>query len=303
MIPMCFGGHRVSYFECKICAAECAPVGSVVGKTSKRAYDLQQCSACDFVFVSDPDTNYDEIYDADYYRGKGADPLVDYAGDIAAGDASIKLYETRGIEKWAISTRRSIGSNSGDKWLDFGCGTGSLVKFLSPRWESVGFDTGAGVEFAKHNGIKLIGQNDLSSLAGTFDVISSIEVLEHVVDPLPLLEQIYSLLKPGGLFLFTTGNSHSFLGDIAKWSYVVPEIHVSFFSDGSSEMALKRAGFETIRNQWGAGRSDIYRYKILKNLKVKKRSPFEAIMPWPILAGLAHSRYQIASHPVGRKPL
>jgi SAM-dependent methyltransferase len=293
----------MSKFRCKICDAGCSPAGTVVGRTSRKRYDLQWCNACDFVFVSNPDTNYDEIYDADYYRGRGADPFVDYAGDISAGDASVKMYETRGLEKWAISTRASVGSSGGTRWLDFGCGTGSLVKFLSPRWEAVGFDAGAGVTFALANGVSVIGQDDLSAMAGTFDVVSSVEVLEHIVDPLPLLQQIYSLLKPGGIFIFTTGNSRPYLDTIAAWPYVVPEIHVSFFSDRTSEMALKRVGFETIGNRWCDGQADIYRYKILKNLKIKKRSVFESLMPWSILAKIAHSRYQIASHPVGRKPL
>jgi SAM-dependent methyltransferase len=292
----------VSQFICKLCNSGCFSCGTVTGKTSHKGYDLQRCRACDFVFVSNPDTNYDDIYNSEYYKGNGADPLVDYAYDIVVGDASVKMYETRGLELAALSTRRLLAASDGVRWLDFGCGTGSLVKFLSGRWEAFGFETGAGATFAAQNGVELLGQDDLDSLAGTFDVVSSVEVLEHVVDPIPVIEQVYSLLRPGGIFIFTTGNSGPFLDDITKWPYVLPEIHVSFFNDRAAELALKRVGFKTIKNYWGDGQSDIYRYKILKNLKIKKRSVIEGMMPWPILAKVAHSRYQIANHPVGQKP-
>jgi hypothetical protein len=95
--------------------------GTVVRKTSHKGYDLQRCRACDFVFVSNPDTNYNDFYNVDYYKGNGPDPLVDYAFDIAVGDASVKMYETRGLELAALSTRRLLAASDGVSWLDFEC--------------------------------------------------------------------------------------------------------------------------------------------------------------------------------------
>jgi hypothetical protein len=43
-------------------------------------------------------------------------------------------------------------------WI-LSAGTGSLVKFLSGRWEAFGFETGAGATFAAQNGVELVGQD------------------------------------------------------------------------------------------------------------------------------------------------
>ncbi len=47
--------------------------------------------------------------------------------------------------------------------------------------------------------------------AGSFDVIVSTEVIEHIEDPLPWLRHVLSLLRPGGVAVFSTPNYRSLL--------------------------------------------------------------------------------------------
>ena len=41
------------------------------------------------------------------------------------------------------------------------------------------------------------------------------------------------------------------------------------------------------------------RFKLLKNLRVRRRSRIEAVLPWTAIAKLVDRRYGISAHPVG----
>jgi 2-polyprenyl-3-methyl-5-hydroxy-6-metoxy-1,4-benzoquinol methylase len=70
----------------------------------------------------------------------------------------------------------------------------------------VGFDTGGFTERAPAVGIPIMTKAELHSKQGQFDLITMIEVIEHVPDPLTLLESVAMLLAPGGIIFLTTGN-------------------------------------------------------------------------------------------------
>ena len=73
--------------------------------------------------------------------------------------------------------------------------------------------------------------------------MTAIEVLEHTLEPLAELRRIRKLLRPGGLLFLTTGNAAPFASDLLRWSYIIPEIHISFFEPSTLEYALHAAGF------------------------------------------------------------
>jgi SAM-dependent methyltransferase len=135
----------------------------------------------------------------------------------------------------------------------------------------------------------------------SFDIITMIEVIEHVVDPIPLLRSVAGLLRRGGLLFLTTGNAFPQMKSFLTWAYVVPEIHISYFTPRSLEISYQKAGLTPVLGTYGRGWTDIIRFKILKNLGFKKRSSIEAALPWPVLSRLANARYNVASHPLAIK--
>ena len=105
--------------------------------------------------------------------------------------------------------------------LDVGCGTG----FYVDRWEELGVKNIVGIDIAsvaienlrqKYSGHKFykidIGSNDIGSLGNNkFDAISAFDVLFHIVDDArykQAINNIYSLLKPGGLFIWSDNFLH-----------------------------------------------------------------------------------------------
>ena len=107
------------------------------------------------------------------------------------------------------------------KVLDYGCGSGLHVDL----WEKI-FDN-AQLYFADISSVALeqlvdknpshrdrtglILDNKVEFADKSFDVVTSIEVLEHVDDLKAYLSEILRVLKPGGHFIWTTpcGNSFS----------------------------------------------------------------------------------------------
>src|SRR5690349_1927317 len=82
---------------CQICSAKTLEIGKKRGEFRKRDYHLQQCQECGFAWVKDPDLDFENIYNENYYKGQGADPLVDYLSEMNSPESSIRQFEWKGI--------------------------------------------------------------------------------------------------------------------------------------------------------------------------------------------------------------
>jgi len=92
--------------------------------------------------------------------------------------------------------------------LDAGCGRTApvLVKYRGRASRLIGVDL---VDFpAQIEGVELL-KNDLSAIPiedACIDVVMSRSVMEHVADPRAVYGEMRRVLKPGGYFIFLTGN-------------------------------------------------------------------------------------------------
>lgn len=106
---------------------------------------------------------------------------------------------------------------SGKRVLDIGCGGGLLSEALAGTGAQVtAIDLGAELiavasEHARQGGVavdyRLVSAEDLAvQEPGRFDVITCMEMLEHVPDPSSILAACRALLKPGGQLFLSTIN-------------------------------------------------------------------------------------------------
>jgi SAM-dependent methyltransferase len=283
---------------CPICGGSTERLGHVHGSFSERDYELRRCGACRFAFIADPWTDFARIYNDDYYAGRGADPLVDYGFELSDPDRTVRQYEWRGITR---IVERLLGGLAGVRWLDFGAGNGGLVRYVIDHTSASasGFEQGSIATSARRVGIPIESTVPGEEKHSSFDVVTAIEVLEHTIDPVAELRHIRQLLRPGGLLLLTTGNSAPFASRLLDWSYVVPEIHVSFFEPTTLERALSISGFNPGPIPAQAGFDEILKFKVLKNLHVRRRNVLTDLIPAGPLAHVADRRTQLSRHPVG----
>lgn len=111
----------------------------------------------------------------------------------------------------------SLAPLAGKKVLDVGCGGGILSEAMAQRGAEVtGIDMGeANLTTAKlhalESGVKVdyqcIAVEDLAEQQPeSFDVVTCLEMLEHVPDPASIIRACYKLVKPGGQVFFSTIN-------------------------------------------------------------------------------------------------
>jgi len=248
------------------------------------------------LFVSDPDTDYAALYDEAYYRGRGADPKVDYVGELFNPDESIRGYEWRGVLKRITSAvgREAVARG---RWLDYGCGNGCLVRSLRGAGvRAVGCDDGWVASKARSLDIPVFSLSDVG-LQQKFDIVTAIEVVEHMTDPVAGLRSIRALMNPGAFLFLTTGNLSPWAKTPGKWGYLVPEVHVSYFTPKALSEALGKAGFSPRHIGYGPGWTDIIRFKVLKNLGIRNRGMAEAAVPWSIVSRAINAKYRFTDHP------
>ena len=292
-------------FLCKICGAATEESGAKIGKWKQRPFHLRRCPKCGYAFISDPLADYDEIYSPEYYAGHGADPLLDYIYELEYPAKSIRMYEWRGI-RTAVSSLCKVGPNT--NWLDFGCGNGGLVRYCRDACRIVGFEKAGWIrdQSTKH-GIPVLTEVELEPLSGTFDIVTAIEVLEHVGEPVEFLRTIRGLLRPGGLFFCTTGNPAPHRSNLIEWPYVLPETHISFYEPETLSRALRTAGFRPEYRGYLPGYTDIMRFKTLKNLMrfrllenlhPFKRAAWHEVIPWELTGRILDRKLKILAHPI-----
>ena len=225
--------------------------------------------------------------------------MVDYVTEME-NPRSVRAYEWRGIVK-AVTTltgRRDL------RWLDFGCGLGGLVRYARQQGftEVFGFDTGWSATWMREHGIPVLAEDELDAHAGQFDVVTAIEVIEHVSDPVGVMARIAGLLKPGGLFFLTTGNAEPHRDDLARWSYVHPDVHIAYFEPRTLTTVYERAGLVPEEAGFVPGHEDIIRYKVLKSLRVRSQNPLERLVPWKVASRVVDRRHRVTAQPIARRP-
>jgi 2-polyprenyl-6-hydroxyphenyl methylase/3-demethylubiquinone-9 3-methyltransferase len=125
-------------------------------------------------------------------------------------------------------------SLAGKRVLDVGCGGGILAESMAARGADVtGIDMGeAPLEVARlhllESGLKVDYRNSTAEAlaedhAAAFDVVTCMEMLEHVPDPASVIRACATLVKPGGhVFLSTINrNPKSYLFAIVGAEYLL----------------------------------------------------------------------------------
>ena len=133
--------------------------------------------------------------------------------------------------------------------LDVGCGTGANLLMLSKYGDAEGVDVSEdALAFCRERGlenVKLGAAEELPYDDGTFDLVTALDVVEHLDDDLAGLREMRRVLRPGGhvlLFVPTFMFLWGLQDDVSnhRRRYRMPEL----------QRVLEQAGFEIERTTY-----------------------------------------------------
>ena len=162
------------------------------------------------------------------------------------------------------------------KILDVGCGTGKLVKFFNQNdFQALGCDPSKeAVKMAQKinypNSIKKARATKLPYKTASFDLVTSISVIEHLKqqESAKFLNEAKRVLKPNGyIFIITPNFSSPFRYILGKrWFAHSDPTHINYFTPKSLKSLLLKSKFKNVT----------FRLKTAYNV------PFDWYLPKPL---------------------
>jgi len=216
--------------------------GADAGESFANKHDLQylKCGECGFVY-------------ADVSQFDFAEFNADIISDMQSSHVS-KMASASHLKNYRRRLKEFEPYRQSGNFLEVGCATGSFLHMVkSAGWHEYGVEP---VASSATYGIEQLGLNihvgvlETAALAeGSFEVVYSNAVLEHLASPKEVIAQVFALLRPGGLFYADTVNLDSytwrFLGP--RWKLFDPRMHLSLFTPQTLRTYCEDVGFEVLK--------------------------------------------------------
>lgn len=174
-------------------------------------------------------------------------------------DARFLAFEERFRGAWQdirersrryIDSLRSAGAGvEGRPVVDLGCGRGEWLDLLQEHGlQAYGVDRSAAVaRYCRDRGVEVVEADLLTFLEDQPDsslgAVTAIQVLEHfpieTVDH--IAQEVWRVLKPGGLFLFETPNPHNLI--VGANTFYVDPTHVRPLHPATMAFLLEQRGY------------------------------------------------------------
>ncbi|HXU37972.1 MAG TPA: class I SAM-dependent methyltransferase [Blastocatellia bacterium] len=165
-----------------------------------------------------------------------------------------EMYKLESFYWWFVARRDLLESFVREivkgfdhpKLLDVGCGTGINFSVLSKCGETFSSDASEeALKFSKSRGTTGLVRSDLESLPfvpSTFDVVTALDVLEHVDNDLAAMDELLRVTRKGGVLVITVP-AYGFL-----WSEHDEALHHRRrYAASELRNKLTNAGFEVER--------------------------------------------------------
>lgn len=206
---------------------------------------LISCQTCDLVYYT-PRPSVQELelfYASEDYRSEFAQSLM--SGEAFARQRYSQFEQS--LNKYQSNFLR----HSSRRLLDIGCGTGDFLRVAKENgWHISGIEISAQATRTANQMLEgeYVQSGDLFTLNLTeesYDVITIYHVIEHLIDPVEMLQEIFRLLQPKGIVFIETPNIGGVGAKFKKehWSQIKPPEHISYFQPSSLKYALNKAGF------------------------------------------------------------
>jgi 2-polyprenyl-3-methyl-5-hydroxy-6-metoxy-1,4-benzoquinol methylase len=216
--------------------------------TGKISFQLTRCKSCDLIRTEPMfDNNELEKYYSLPYYGSGKTKFI--------GIAETLTYVFNYIRASSILShlhnRQEFPANASPRILDIGCGRGNLLKTL----KGMGCDC-YGVErmefpisdYSQDIHIYKEKLEDIIFAERFFDAVVIWHVLEHLDNPIQIVQEAVRILRPGGILAVAVPNFGSFQARIFRgsWFHLDLPRHRYHFTSETLLRCLSKNGFRTI---------------------------------------------------------
>lgn len=206
------------------------------------SFKTDRCADCGFIFMNPrfKKNIIDNFYSENYFRGNAEYSYYD--------ERDARKYARYVWEKRIKAIRRFIPDGP---FLDIGAAFGGFLGCASEYFSPYGIEPSV---YAGEHAKKIFGDNihigtldDHPFKNNFFSVITMIEVLEHLADPVKAIQECSRLLKSGGLLLIQTANMDGMQAKYFKdrYAYFMPG-HLSYFTKKNLSGLLLRSNFTKV---------------------------------------------------------
>ncbi len=252
-LPVTIPEEAWDHVDCGLCGGAERQVSFTDGP-----FSVVKCASCGLTYVTPrlKDTSLiDEVYDEGYWSANSASERG-YTDYRTAAPLYLKTYRRR------LSIVRRHFPRPG-RVLDIGCAAGYFLDVMKGEgWDVLGLEPSAAIFpqtverlGADHAELGLLGEVELE--AGSFDLITMWDVIEHIPDPVAAVREVGKLLAPGGKFLIETQNVASTTARLLgrRWHHYKHAEHIYHFDRSTLARVLDEAGFEILENRpWLGGK-------------------------------------------------
>ena len=201
--------------KCKICLKDSKPI--VDTKTSKIYH---KCLECEYIYL-----------DEKFYIDEEKEKLhYDKHHNNLDSLGYVKMFEDL-VEEFVKPYANDINNA-----LDFGCGEGEVLPIVLERYK------------IKCDRYDLFYFPTKIYESKNYDLILSTEVIEHLKNPLAMLEEILKRIKQNGYLVLMTAFHPRNNEDFLKWWYIRDITHIGFFTIKTFEFLAKKYNLEILKH-------------------------------------------------------
>lgn len=277
--------------NCPVCGNDNARIIGVRGNREYNGADqtvephiftnVVRCRECDFIYTNP------EIHGLEYLENEHYSDADNYMKE--KGEAIHQMFGTR------LDFIKKYSHKKNGRLLDIGAGKGEFLHAATAhQFSAVGVEPSANFcafgraayNVTLYNG--MLGQ--VSEIEGQqFDVVTMHHVLEHVEEPVMLINMIKKYTNTQGLLFIEVPNCNSYLNQFAdfffrikglRWSSRVSPLHPPFHKFGYTPKALKyllhKCGYRVVATKTFSGKDRSSFSK--KGIKYRMASLFSGLM-------------------------